>query len=53
MLIESVLSDLKDLIIQNLPENVNITNIEFEGPEIALYSKNPKIFCHFRYDEAL
>ncbi|NVM29153.1 MAG: beta-CASP ribonuclease aCPSF1 [Candidatus Helarchaeota archaeon] len=48
MLIESVLSDLKDLIIQNLPENVNITNIEFEGPEIALYSKNPKILLQSR-----
>ncbi|NVM54697.1 MAG: beta-CASP ribonuclease aCPSF1 [Candidatus Helarchaeota archaeon] len=48
MLIESVLSDLKNLIIQNLPENVNITAIEFEGPEIALYSKNPKILLESR-----
>jgi len=48
MLIESVLSDLKNLIIENLPENVDITNIEFEGPEIALYSKNPKILLESR-----
>ncbi|MHA1648772.1 MAG: beta-CASP ribonuclease aCPSF1 [Candidatus Helarchaeota archaeon] len=48
MLIESVLSDLKDLIIQSLPENVHITQIEFEGPEIALYSKNPKILLESR-----
>ncbi len=48
MLIESVLSDLKNLIIENLPENVNISTIEFEGPEIALYSKNPKILLESR-----
>ncbi len=43
-----MLSDLKDLIIQSLPENVHITQIEFEGPEIALYSKNPKILLESR-----
>ena len=48
MLIESVLADLKDLIIQSLPEDVKITTIEFEGPEIALYSKNPKILLESR-----
>ncbi len=48
MLIESVLSELKDVIMQNLPENVHITNIEFEGPEIALYSKNPKLLLESR-----
>lgn len=48
MLIESVLSDLKNLIIENLPDDVNITSIEFEGPEIALYSKNPKILLESR-----
>jgi len=48
MLIESVLADLKDIIIQSLPEDVKITNIEFEGPEIALYSKNPKILLESR-----
>ncbi|MHA1130011.1 MAG: beta-CASP ribonuclease aCPSF1 [Candidatus Helarchaeota archaeon] len=48
MLIESVLSELKDVIMQNLPENVHVTTIEFEGPEIALYSKNPKILLESR-----
>ncbi len=48
MLIESVLAELKDFIIQNLPEKVYITNIEFEGPEIALYSKNPKVLLESR-----
>jgi KH/beta-lactamase-domain protein len=48
MLIESVLADLKDMIIQNLPSDVNITAIEFEGPEIALYSKNPKVLLESR-----
>ncbi len=48
MLIESILEELKDLIIKNLPENVHITAIEFEGPEIALYSKNPKILLESR-----
>ncbi|HUX99414.1 MAG TPA: beta-CASP ribonuclease aCPSF1 [Candidatus Deferrimicrobium sp.] len=48
MLIETILADLKDMIIQNLPSDVNITSIEFEGPEIALYSKNPKVLLESR-----
>src|SRR5918992_1645752 len=28
-------------ILQNLPEESGLTKIEYEGPRIALYSKNP------------
>src|ERR687884_1461690 len=28
-------------ILQNLPEEAGLTKIEYEGPRIALYSKNP------------
>src|ERR671923_3068546 len=28
-------------ILQNLPEQSGLTKIEYEGPRIALYSKNP------------
>jgi len=29
-------------ILQNLPEEAGLTKIEYEGPRIALYSKNPR-----------
>ena len=28
-------------ILQNLPEESGLTKIEYEGPRIALYTKNP------------
>ncbi|MCD6513585.1 MAG: beta-CASP ribonuclease aCPSF1 [Candidatus Odinarchaeota archaeon] len=37
------LNEIKERIIQYLPPNAQITKIEFEGPEIAIYSKNPHV----------
>ena len=40
MSFESELKRIKDEIIQNLPAEFKVQNIEFEGPEIAVYSEN-------------
>ena len=43
MSFESELKRIKDEIIQNLPAEFKVQNIEFEGPEIAVYSENSDI----------
>ena len=40
MSFERELERIKQEIIQNLPPDIVINNIEFEGPEIAVYSEN-------------
>ncbi len=43
MSFESELKRIKEEIIQNLPAELKVQNIEFEGPEIAVYSENADI----------
>ncbi|MEM3593806.1 MAG: beta-CASP ribonuclease aCPSF1 [Candidatus Jordarchaeaceae archaeon] len=43
MLSQEVLSEIKNSILQGIPKEANVTDVEFEGPEIAIYLKNPKI----------
>lgn len=38
-----VLEEIKETIIQRLPERVQVAKIEFEGPEVVIYTKNPEI----------
>jgi len=40
---ESELKRIKEEIIQNLPAELKVQDIEFEGPEIAVYSENSDI----------
>ena len=40
---ERELNRIKTVIKKNLPEEINIKKIEFEGPDIAVYSENPKV----------
>jgi len=40
---ESELKRIKEEIAQNLPAELKVQNIEFEGPEIAVYSENADI----------
>ena len=35
---------IRDSILRMLPEEARITKVESEGPEIAIYSKNPLLF---------
>ncbi|WP_297983005.1 beta-CASP ribonuclease aCPSF1 [uncultured Methanobrevibacter sp.] len=39
----NVLEEIKERITEKLPEEVQLANIEFEGPEVVIYTKNPDI----------
>ena len=39
---ENTSQHIMTTILQNLPEESGLTKIEYEGPRIALYSKNPR-----------
>jgi len=43
MSFETELVRIKDEIIQNLPSEIIVRKIEFEGPEIAVYSENSDV----------
>ncbi len=40
----SVIEETKETIHELLPEKCKVTKIEMEGPEVAIYTKNPKAF---------
>lgn len=40
---KDVLTELRETILNMMPPTALVTAVEFEGPEIAVYSKNPKI----------
>lgn len=39
----NVLEEIKEKIMKKLPDEVQLANIEFEGPEVVIYTKNPDI----------
>ena len=40
---QETLNEIKEQILSNTPPSAEISEIEFEGPEVAVYSKNPQI----------
>ena len=42
---ETVLKSIKEQIMEIIPSDANITKIEFEGPEVAIYSKNISVLA--------
>ena len=38
------LKEIKARISETIPEEAKVTNVELEGPEIAIYTKNPSAF---------
>lgn len=36
--------EIEKFIYDNVPKTCQVTNVDFEGPEIILYTKNPKAF---------
>jgi KH/beta-lactamase-domain protein len=40
---EDTLERIKKEIMESLPPEIKLTRVEFEGPEIAIYSKNSKV----------
>ncbi len=42
MSVEDVLFELRQKIQSKLPPDVNVTGLEFEGPELVIYTDNPR-----------
>lgn len=40
----NLLKELKEIVMENLPPETQVTSVEMEGPEVAIYTKNPKAF---------
>ncbi len=40
------MDEIKSSILSMLPKQASITKIEFEGPEVAIYSNNPKVLVN-------
>ena len=45
MLIEDRLKELKDKINERVPDGIKVTEVEFEGPELVIYTDDPKRFA--------
>ena len=43
--LEDILSNAREVVRKVVPSTVEITNIEFEGPTIVLYTKNMDVFA--------
>ena len=42
MSVEEVLFELKRKVQSKLPQDINVTGLEFEGPELVIYTDDPK-----------
>ena len=38
-----ILEDIKKEILGKLPNEIQVSKVEFEGPEVVVYTKNPEI----------
>ncbi|MDI6902503.1 MAG: beta-CASP ribonuclease aCPSF1 [Methanocellales archaeon] len=45
MSVEEVLNELKVRVRERLPRGITISDMEFEGPELVLYTKDPRKFA--------
>ncbi|MFA0822301.1 MAG: beta-CASP ribonuclease aCPSF1 [Methanomethylovorans sp.] len=45
MAIDEVLADLKQKIDEKLPKGTTISSVEFEGPQLVMYTENPWSFA--------
>jgi hypothetical protein len=45
MPVEEVLDELKQRVIEKLPSKIKITELEFEGPELVIYTDDPRAFA--------
>jgi len=45
MLIEDRLKELRDKINERVPAGIRVTEVEFEGPELVIYTDDPKRFA--------
>jgi len=40
--VDEILKEIREVIAQMVPPNARITDVEFEGPELVIYTKNPE-----------
>ncbi len=40
--VEEILKEIREVINQMVPHDAKITEVEFEGPELVIYTKNPE-----------
>ena len=45
MTVEDVLNDLKQRIRAQLPKDITISDVDFEGPELVIYTEEPRKFA--------
>ncbi|MCS3924265.1 beta-CASP ribonuclease aCPSF1 [Methanosalsum natronophilum] len=45
MAVEEILADLKKKIEDELPKGTTISNVEFEGPQLVVYTEEPRKFA--------
>ncbi|MDD1725078.1 MAG: beta-CASP ribonuclease aCPSF1 [Methanospirillum sp.] len=45
MLIEERLKDIHEKIKKKVPKGINVASVEFEGPELVIYTDDPKTFA--------
>ncbi len=43
--VDTYLDDLKEQIEREVPSDITITNVTFEGPELVVYTRDPKRFA--------
>jgi hypothetical protein len=46
MSIEDILNDAKSIVKKIVPDHVEITQVEFEGPTVVIYTKNMEVFSN-------
>src|SRR5512137_1456434 len=44
--IEKILEDARDAVKKTIPTNIEVTDVDFEGPVIVIYTKNLEEFAH-------
>lgn len=45
MLIEERLKDIHEKINKKVPKGIKVSSVEFEGPELVIYTDDPKLFA--------
>ncbi|WP_287582786.1 beta-CASP ribonuclease aCPSF1 [Candidatus Borrarchaeum sp.] len=46
MFLNDEFNKIKHTILESIPKDASVSDIEFEGPEIAIYSRNPKVLLN-------
>ncbi|MDO8646917.1 MAG: beta-CASP ribonuclease aCPSF1 [Candidatus Diapherotrites archaeon] len=39
-----LIKQIKETVMNNVPESAKVTSVDIEGPEVAIYTKNPRAF---------